>query len=95
MDNRQIVLEQIPQGKLTPQHFRLQTTPAPTPGDGGVLVRTRYRQTPQPARVEVRGREAFIYFPAPHERPAPGQLAVIYDQQGLMLAAGIGQAPKQ
>ena len=42
MDNRQIVREQIPQGKLTPQHFRLQTTPAPTPGDGEVLVRTRY-----------------------------------------------------
>ena len=29
MDNRQIVLEQIPQGKLTPDHFRMQTTPAP------------------------------------------------------------------
>lgn len=42
MDNRQIVLEQIPQGKLTPEHFRLQTAPAPTPADGEVLVRTRY-----------------------------------------------------
>ena len=31
MDNRQIVLEQIPQGKLTPDHFRMQTTPAPAP----------------------------------------------------------------
>lgn len=62
---------------------------------GEVLVRTRYRQTPQPARVEMRGREAFVSFLTPHERPAPGQLAVIYDQQGLMLAAGIGQVPKQ
>ena len=42
MDNRQIVLEQIPQGKLTPDYFRMQTTPAPTPADGEVLVRTRY-----------------------------------------------------
>lgn len=42
MDNRQIVLEQIPQGKLTPAHFRLQTAPAPTVADGEVLVRTRY-----------------------------------------------------
>ena len=42
MDNRQIVLEQIPQGKLTPEHFRMQTTPAPAPADGEVLVRARY-----------------------------------------------------
>ena len=42
MDNRQIVLEQIPQGKLTPDHFRMQTTPAPAAADGEVLVRTRY-----------------------------------------------------
>ena len=59
-----------------------------------VRVRTRYRQTPQPARVEVRGREALISFSAPHERPAPGQLAAIYDEHGLMLAVGVGQAPK-
>ena len=60
-----------------------------------VRVRTRYRQTPQSARVEARGSEALISFSAPHERPAPGQLAVIYDQQGLMLAAGTGQATMQ
>ncbi len=60
---------------------------------GEVLVRTRYRQMPQPARVELRGKEADILFLTPHERPAPGQLAVIYDQRGLMLAAGLGQAP--
>jgi NADPH-dependent curcumin reductase CurA len=40
--NRQILLEQIPQGKLTPQHFRLTDGPAPTPAAGEVLVRTRY-----------------------------------------------------
>ena len=42
MDNRQIVLDQLPQGKLTTGHFRMQTAPAPTAGDGEVLVRTRY-----------------------------------------------------
>ena len=57
-----------------------------------VLARTRYRQVAQPAEVEVRDGVAEIVFQTPHERPAPGQLVVIYDQRGLMLAAGIGQA---
>ena len=42
MDNRQIVLQQLPQGKLGPEHFRMQTGQAPSPEDGEVLVRTRY-----------------------------------------------------
>jgi NADPH-dependent curcumin reductase CurA len=41
--NRQIVLDRLPQGdKLGPQHFRLTDGPRPTPGDGEVLLRTRY-----------------------------------------------------
>src|SRR5580658_9435318 len=40
--NRQIVIEQLPQGKLGPEHFRLRESPAPTPADGEVLLRTRY-----------------------------------------------------
>jgi hypothetical protein len=42
--NRQIVLDRLPQGdKLGPEHFRLTTDAArPTPGEGEVLLRTRY-----------------------------------------------------
>ena len=41
--SRQIVLDHLPQGdKLAPEHFRLTETAAPTPGDGEVLLRTRY-----------------------------------------------------
>jgi NADPH-dependent curcumin reductase CurA len=40
--NRQIVIEQLPQGRLGPEHFRLRESPAPTPADGEVLLRTRY-----------------------------------------------------
>jgi NADPH-dependent curcumin reductase CurA len=41
--NRQIVLDRLPQGdKLAPEHFRLTETALPTPGEGEVLVRTRY-----------------------------------------------------
>ncbi len=40
--NRQIVLDQLPQGKLEPTHFRLAEGPLAAPGDGEVLLRTRY-----------------------------------------------------
>lgn len=41
--NRQIVLEQVPQGaKLGPEHFRLSEGEIPRPGEGEVLLRTRY-----------------------------------------------------
>jgi NADPH-dependent curcumin reductase CurA len=41
--NRQIVLDRLPQGdKLGPEHFRLTDAPRPTPGQGEVLLRTRY-----------------------------------------------------
>jgi NADPH-dependent curcumin reductase CurA len=41
--NRQIVLDRLPGAeKLQPGHFRLTEAPAPQPGDGEVLVRTRY-----------------------------------------------------
>jgi NADPH-dependent curcumin reductase CurA len=40
--NRQIVIEQLPQGKLGPEHFRLRESPAPVPAEGEVLLRIRY-----------------------------------------------------
>jgi NADPH-dependent curcumin reductase CurA len=40
--NRQIVLDQLPQGKLGPEHFKLVEGSRPTPGEGEALVRTRY-----------------------------------------------------
>ena len=41
--NRQIVLDRLPQGdKLAAEHFRLTQGPVPTPGEGEVLLRTRY-----------------------------------------------------
>src|SRR3954471_13277108 len=41
--NRQILLDRLPQGdKLARDHFKLVETPAPQPGEGEVLLRTRY-----------------------------------------------------
>ena len=41
--NRQILLDRLPQGdKLGPEHFRLTESARPSPGEGEVLLRTRY-----------------------------------------------------
>ena len=40
--NRQILLNEIPKGKLALEHFRQAEAPLPTHGDGEVLARTRY-----------------------------------------------------
>jgi len=40
--NRQILIAELPQGKLGPEHFRLTERPTPSPAEGEVLVRTRY-----------------------------------------------------
>jgi NADPH-dependent curcumin reductase CurA len=40
--NRQIVIDHIPEGKLGAANFRLREAPVPTPGEGELLVRTRY-----------------------------------------------------
>ena len=40
--NRQFVLDQLPKGKLSIEHFRLTEAPIPSPADGEVLLRVRY-----------------------------------------------------
>jgi NADPH-dependent curcumin reductase CurA len=43
MTNRQIVLDRLPQGeRLAAEHFRLTETSRPRPGEGEVLLKTRY-----------------------------------------------------
>jgi NADPH-dependent curcumin reductase CurA len=40
--NRQIVLDQLPQGRLQPSHFRRVDGVMPAPAEGEALLRTRY-----------------------------------------------------
>ena len=40
--NRQIILTELPQGKLQPSHFKQTEGAMPTAGEGQVLVKTRY-----------------------------------------------------
>jgi len=57
------------------------------PGD--VLVQTRYRETARPARVELSAAGLRVHFAAPQVRPAPGQVATVYDAGGAVLAGAI------
>src|SRR5580658_5240103 len=40
--NRQILIAELPKGKLALDHFRLVETPMPVPDEGEVLLRNRY-----------------------------------------------------
>lgn len=40
MENRQILINSLPEGKLETGNYRLETNPAPEPGDGEILCQT-------------------------------------------------------
>lgn len=49
-------------------------------------VQTRYRQQPGAAQVAVSSGRLVIRWQEPEERPAPGQVAAVYDAEGQVLA---------
>ncbi|MBU1229677.1 MAG: tRNA-specific 2-thiouridylase [Proteobacteria bacterium] len=51
-----------------------------------VLVQTRYREAAKPARAELAGAGLRIRFAEPEVRPAPGQVAALFDSRGVVLA---------
>jgi NADPH-dependent curcumin reductase CurA len=88
-DNRQIVLSELPRGKLAPEHFALRTGERPLVGENEVLVRTlyvsldaanrawmqgaTYRSALQAGDVMAGGALAEV-VESRSERPAPGDL---------------------
>lgn len=52
------------------------------------LVKTRYRQREQPARVIRSGDGVRIAFAQPQRAVTPGQAAVAYDEAGAVLGGG-------
>ncbi len=54
-----------------------------------LLVRVRYHQRPEPARVEISEKRMDIFFDSPQQPPAPGQIAAIYDEDGFLLAGAV------
>ncbi len=57
-----------------------------------VLLRTRYRQKAKPSRWSLNAGALRFDFAEPHSRPTPGQLAVAYDEAGVVLGAGVIRA---
>lgn len=54
-----------------------------------LLVRVRYHQKPEPARVEIAQERMTMTFSSAQQPPAPGQIAAVYDEDGFVLAGGI------
>ncbi|MDP2847187.1 MAG: tRNA-specific 2-thiouridylase [Humidesulfovibrio sp.] len=65
----------------------LLVDPALWPED--VLVQTRYRESARPARIELSGGALRVRFNEPQVRPAPGQVAAVYDADGVVLAGAV------
>lgn len=42
MDNRQIILAEVPKGELKTSHFEVRVAPMPEPGETDILVKTLY-----------------------------------------------------
>lgn len=54
-----------------------------------LLVQTRYRQLPKPAKVVMEQNLMLIHFTGGRETAAPGQVAAVYSSRGRVLGAGI------
>lgn len=54
-----------------------------------VMLQTRYRQRARPARFAVDGSRLVFRFIEEHTRPAPGQVAAVYDEAGTVLGGGV------
>jgi NADPH-dependent curcumin reductase CurA len=85
--NRQIVIEQLPQGKLAPEHFRLREVPVPTPAEGEVLLRTRYISLDAANRAWMQGATYRAALNA-GQVMAGGGLAEIIESRAPTLSAG-------
>ncbi|NDV18007.1 tRNA 2-thiouridine(34) synthase MnmA [Pseudodesulfovibrio sp. JC047] len=58
-----------------------------------VMVQTRYRQKAKPSHVRLVDGSLRFDFLEPHTRPTPGQVAAVYDDDGVVLGGGIIEKP--
>lgn len=63
MDNQQVIIDQLPQGKLTAERYRLESSPAPAAGPGQVLVRTRAFAITAGTRAGLQGSASYAGAP--------------------------------
>jgi len=85
--NRQFLLDEIPQGKLAPEHFRLAHGEAPSPAEGEVLLRTRYISLDAANRAWMQGATYRSALSA-GQVMAGGALAEVVESRAPGLAPG-------
>jgi len=85
--NRQIVLAELPEGKLSPEHFRLTEAAVPTPEDGEVLVKTLYVSLDAANRAWMQGATYRSALKA-GDVMAGGALAEVVESRAEGLAPG-------
>ena len=85
--NRQIVLAELPQGKLAPGHFRLREAERPSAAEGEVLVRTLYISLDAANRAWMQG-ATYRSALAAGQVMAGGALAEVVDSRAPDLGAG-------
>ncbi|MDB5430610.1 MAG: zinc-containing alcohol dehydrogenase superfamily [Caulobacter sp.] len=85
--NRQIVLAELPQGKLTPANFRATEGSIPSPADGEVLLRTLYVSLDAANRAWMQGATYRAAINA-GDVMAGGALAEVVESKAANLAPG-------
>jgi NADPH-dependent curcumin reductase CurA len=85
--NRQIILQQIPQDKLSSGHFRVDEGPMPAPADGEVLLRTRYISLDAANRAWMQG-ATYRSALTSGQVMAGGALAEVVESKSPNLATG-------
>nr|WP_321514599.1 tRNA 2-thiouridine(34) synthase MnmA [uncultured Pseudodesulfovibrio sp.] len=58
-----------------------------------VMVQTRYRQQAKPSHVRLVDGKLHFAFLESHTRPTPGQVAAVYDENGVVLGGGVIEKP--
>ncbi|MEL5298841.1 NADP-dependent oxidoreductase [Serratia nevei] len=87
MQNRQIILGKLPQGKLTVDCFQTRETPMPIPGPGEVLLRTLYVPLDAASRAWMQG-VTYRSGLQPGNIMAATTLAEVVTSRSPLLAAG-------
>ena len=88
MDNRQIIIESLPQDKLQAEHFSLRTSPAPEPGHGEVLCQTLALTVGAGQRAGLQGSAS--YAGAPRSGVVMGGTGVARVEASNSEAIGVG-----
>ncbi|HEJ0331129.1 NADP-dependent oxidoreductase [Serratia marcescens] len=87
MQNRQIILGKLPEGKLTVDCFQTRETPMPIPGPGEVLLRTLYVPLDSASRAWMQG-VTYRSGLQPGDIMAATTLAEVVTSRSPLLAVG-------